>query len=79
MAMSEIDNFICKFKNLLHAGKIANLTIKSEAGKALVTLTVQVDAPLPSPAFKSSRNGPSRQRRRMRRAAECAAVVKIPA
>ena len=73
MAMSEIDNFIWKFKNLLHAGKKANLSINSEAGKALVTLTVEVNVP-PFPS-KSSRNGPSRQRRRIRRAAERAAAV----
>ena len=71
--MSEIDNFIWKFKTLLHAGKKANLSINSEAGKALVTLTVEVNVP-PFPS-KSFRNGPSRQRRRIRRAGERAAAV----
>ena len=75
MAMSEIDNFIWKFKNLLHAGKKANLSINSEAGKALVTLTVEVNVP-PFPS-KSFRNGPSRQRRRIRRAAERADAAAV--
>ena len=71
MAMSEVDNFVRKFKNLLLAGKHANLTIKSQTGKVLVTLTVEEE--LLNIASVKSRNGPSRQRRRARRAAVQAA------
>ena len=70
--MSEIDNFIWKFKNLLYAGKHAKLTIESKTGKAFVSLFVEVDVPFSPP--KSSRNGPSRQHRRVRRAEEHAAA-----
>ena len=34
--MSEIDSFVFKFKNLLHSEKDATLTIKSEAGRAVL-------------------------------------------
>ena len=68
MAMPEIDSFIWKFKKLLHSGMNAKLEIKSEAGKAVVTLTAEVDV---HPQHRvQSRNGPSRQRRREKRAAE---------
>ena len=46
MAGYEIDSFVLKFKRLLFAGNNANLTIKSEAGKALVNLSVDVDITL---------------------------------
>ena len=50
----------------------AKLEIKSEAGKAVVTLTAEVDV---HPQHRvQSRNGPSRQRRREKRAAEREAV-----
>ena len=38
MDQSEIDNFFTKFKNLLHASRDATLIVKSELGKASVTL-----------------------------------------
>ena len=76
MANQEINSFILKFKNLWRAGKNANLTIKSLAGKAHVSLNVELDD---NPADldqhqhgklrNGSRNGPARQRRRLRRAA----------
>jgi hypothetical protein len=70
MAMSEIDSFIWKFKNLLRSGKNAHLDIKCEAGKAIVSLTAEVDVDHPQhPHHVQSRNGPSRQRRREKRAA----------
>ena len=81
MAMSEIDNFIVKFKNLLIAGRIATLTIKTEAGKAAVNLHVDLgDVLLPPDQHQhhhhhGSRNGPARQRRRNRRAAEREAAL----
>ena len=72
MALSEVDSFIHKFKILLHSGKNSNLTIRSEAGKAFVTLTVEVDdLPGGHPhhhLHSRSRNGPARQRRRQKRA-----------
>ena len=80
MANQEINSFILKFKNLWRAGKNANLTIKSLAGKAHVSLNVELDD---NPADldqhqhgklrNGSRNGPARQRRRLRRAAACQA------
>ena len=73
--MSEVDNFIRKFKNLLLAGKQANLTIKSETGKVTVTLTVEEELLNVVPI--RSRNGPSRQRRRARRAAVQAAAGRV--
>ena len=77
MAMSEVDNFVRKFKNLLLAGKHANLTIKSQTGKVLVTLTVEEELLDVVPV--KSRNGPSRQRRRARRAAVQAAAGRVAA
>jgi hypothetical protein len=71
--MSEIDSFVVKFKNLWHSGRIATLTINSEAGKAKVTLQAKLgDAP-PPPAqlphhYCVSRNRPAQERRRHRRA-----------
>jgi hypothetical protein len=67
--MSEVDSFIGKFKCLWHSGRSASLTINSEAGKAKVTLSVEIDdAPhLPAQSQQKSRNGPARQRHRLRR------------
>ena len=70
MARAEIDSFILKFKRLLLSGRDATLVIKSNAGKAEVSLKV-VLGDLPPPPdqqhHQQSRNGPSRQRRRIRR------------
>ena len=66
MALPEIDSFVLKFKNLLLAGINANLTIKSQAGKAVLTLTAEVDVSRPHPRHV----GAARLRRRERRAAE---------
>ena len=79
MAMSELDSFFVKFKNLWSAGKNASLLIKSLAGKAVVKLELDLgDAPIQPTlhAFHQQRfrNGPARQRRRLRRAAEREAV-----
>ena len=71
MAMLEIDSFIVKFKNILFSGRNATLTIKSEAGKAQVNLSVELGDVFPPPFqnhHHGSRNGPARQRRRLRRA-----------
>jgi hypothetical protein len=71
MALSEIDSFVLKFKNLLHSEKDAKLSFKSEAGKVEVVLSVELGhvqfAPIPPQRYP--RNSPSRQRRRERRAA----------
>ena len=66
MAHLEIDFFVLKFKNLLLAGVNANLTINSQAGKAILTLTAEVDVPPLHPRHV----GAARLRRRERRAAE---------
>ena len=66
MAMSEIDSFIYKFRNLLYSGKNARLELKSESGKATVNLTVEVEIPT-KPRYQAW-NGTARQRRRDRRA-----------
>ena len=68
MIHSEIESFISKFKTIANAGINASLMIKTEAGKATVTLTAEVDV---APTFASPvpRGGPARQRRRLRRAA----------
>ena len=42
MAQWELDSFYSKFKNLLCAEKNATLTLKSEAGKAFVTLSLDL-------------------------------------
>ena len=70
MKMSEVDSFIGKFKYLWHSGRSASLTINSEAGKVRVTLSVEVDEAPHLPAHhQRSRNGPAKQRRRLRREA----------
>ena len=73
MALSEIDSFVFKFKNLLHCEQNATLSIKSEAGKVNIVLSAELDhnvsAPIPHFRHFKTRNGPSRERRRARRAA----------
>ena len=70
MARDEIDSFIVKFKGLLLSGRNATLVIKSNAGKAEVSLNVVLGdvPPPPDQHLRQSRNGPSRQRRQCRRA-----------
>ena len=71
MARAEIDSFIVKFKTLLLSGKKSTLVIKSNNGKAEVSLDVELGEVIPPPHHRGhgSRDGPSRQRRRQRRAA----------
>ena len=70
MAQSELDSFYFKFNNLIHAEKYATLTFKSESGRVVVTLCVDLDHVLSVPRHQvRPRNGPARQRRRERRAA----------
>ena len=48
----KIDSFVLKFKNLLLAVIQVNLSIKSEAGKAVKNLSAEVDASIqPSHQF----------------------------
>ena len=68
MTMSEIDSFFFKYKNLLIAGKSANLTLRAEAGKATITLAVEVEDLQHVHPNNRPRDGPSRQRRREKRA-----------
>ena len=72
MTVCELDSFYFKFKNLLLAEKNASLTLKSEAGRAEVTLSVDLGHLLleagPQKA-QSGRHGPARKRRREVRAA----------
>ena len=67
MSQTEIESFISKFMGLLRSGRNATLNIQSEAGKALINLSVEVKQS--SQQNSNSRNGPARQRRRERRAA----------
>ena len=73
MAQLEIDSFYVKFKNLLRAERDATLTIKSDSGRAFVTLCVDLGHVLSDPGQQQHqqkpRNGPARQRRREKRAA----------
>ena len=78
---AEIDSFILKFKNLLISGKIATLVIKSNNREAEVSLNVVLEKVCPPHVGQyvpnKSRDGPSRQRRRARRAAEQAAAERV--
>ena len=69
----ELDSFFVKFKNLLRAEKDATITFKSEAGKASVSLTVDLGHVLSGQDQlppHGPRNGPARQRRREKRSTE---------
>ena len=71
MACQEIDSFILKYKNLMSARRNARLNIQAKAGKAYVNLSVELEHPAgcDHPQNHRSKNGPARQRRRLRRAA----------
>ena len=66
-AMFEIDSFYLKFKNLLIAGQSANLTFHAEAGKASISLNLEINVSHHVLEDVHVRVGPSRQRRRQRR------------
>ena len=69
MVQWELDSFYVKFKNLLRAEKDATLTLKAEAGRASVTLSLDLGHVLSEhDQFQPHRlrNGPARQRRRER-------------
>ena len=71
--LSEIDSFFFKFKHLLIAEKDATLILKSEAGRAQVTLSVDLGHvhSRPGHPHHHASNGTSRSRRQERRAAAC--------
>jgi hypothetical protein len=72
MVQSELDSFYVKFKNLLRAEKDATLTLKIEAGRAFVTLSLDLGHVLSEQDLSprgGPRNGPARIRRREKRAA----------
>ena len=73
----ELDSFYVKFKTLLHAGKDATLSMKSDAGKAIVTLSLDLGQfSLPDQYPPRPRDGPARRQRRERRAAARAEEVR---
>jgi hypothetical protein len=76
-SMTELDTFVKKFKDLWKSGIGAHLDVDTYAGEAWVGLRVRLGhAPGPphhqvhQQSREKSRNGPSRQRRRERRAQE---------
>ena len=73
MVDTEIDFFVKKFKQLWRAGYGAHLDIDAHAGQAWVGLRVRLEPPGPQVERQNvrqkARDGPSRQRRRARRAA----------
>ena len=69
----KLDTFVSKFRYLWQAGRQASLTLESDAGKAWVSLYLDLGAlPLsldqPQHQQSSRRNGPSQRRRRERHA-----------
>ena len=71
MAAEEIDKFVRKFKDLWHSGLDAHSDIDAHAGEAWVGLCVRVGGSPNTfcPKSEKSRDSPSRERRRVRRAA----------
>ena len=74
-AVKELDSFIYKFYQLWNSGVNAHLDIDTHAGEAWVGLRVRLGhAPFPHHVnqfdLPRNRDSPSRQRRRVRRAAE---------
>ena len=75
MAHSEIDSFVTKFKQLLHAGLKANLSVEASGGEATVTLKACLGQ-LPTHNFHEypfhpnyRHRGPAYKRRQQRRKA----------
>ena len=55
MVQSELDSFYLKFKHLLHAEKDVTLTIKSEAGRAVIMLSLDLGHVLSEPGHQPHR------------------------
>ena len=71
MLHQELDSFFWKFKNLLFAEKDATITFKSEAGRASVSISVDlghVQSAQDQLHPHGLRNGPARQRCQEKRA-----------
>ena len=71
--MSELADFIGKFKRLHEAGKEANLVLNTLAGSAWATLSVRIRPGGPGQQThqqkaRGARNGPAQQKRREKRA-----------
>ena len=60
---TEMESFI----NKLNVGKNANLSYRSEAWKAFISISVEVEPREASVLYRPARNCPARQRRRERR------------
>ena len=76
MRIKELDSFIGKLKQLWQSGEDAHLHVETPAGEAWVSLHVKLGHGQDhhhqhsvQPHLPRNRNGPSRQRRRARRAA----------
>ena len=71
MVQHGLDSFFIKFKNLLKAEKDATLSLKSEAGRAFVSLSLDLGHVLSEQGQvpPGPRNGPARIRRHEKRAA----------
>ena len=76
MLVSELDSFVYRFHQLWSAGHSAHLYLDTHAGRAWVSLRVQLGSVpgrpphhLPNDFPSSYKDSPSRQRRRARRAA----------
>ena len=63
MVQSELDSFYYKFKNLFRAEKDATLTLKSEVGRAVITMSVNLGH------YHHPRYWPARQRQHEKHAA----------
>ena len=81
MVQWELDSFYLKFKNLLCSEKDATLTLKAEAGRAFVTLSLDLGHVHSEHGQlqHGPRNGPARLRRREKRAAARADAEKASA
>ena len=74
----QLDSFVNKFRSLWQAGNNARLSIECHAGQARVHLQLDLPPPPPPPPQQQRprRSGPSRFRRRARRAEARATVAK---
>ena len=65
MAYAKLDSFVLKFKNLLFAGNDADLRVKTEAGKTLITLATEVKVH-PTTEHHAHAGGGAHESRRVR-------------
>ena len=75
--MTEIKELFHKFQDLWQAGSDACLNLECHAGQVWMKFQVKVCHPPPPKHRRSSRQGPSRLRRRARRADERAASAQV--